>query len=143
MRVSQVNTIQTFKGLWSKTTIKSDFDDIMGVLKITKTTYYHPFKNETPDEIKSVIEANKNAYIDEPADEKPKYYINECKQCTKLPFDASAYKSYVEATSSTRLSPTLKMVNFYVADKYKNNKYGDEQIPAINGTVDYKINKVS
>ncbi len=143
MRVSNINNIQSFKGLWAKTTIKSDFDDIMGVLKIIKTTYYHPFKDETPEEIKSIIDSNKVAYIEEPEGEKPKYYINECKQCTKLPFDSSAYKSYLEATSSTRLSRTLKMVNYYATDKYKNNEYGDKQITAVNGMVDYKINKVS
>ena len=143
MRVTNINNTQSFKGLWAKTTIKSDFDDIMGVLKIIKTTYYHPFKDETPEAIKSIIESNKYAYIEDNEGEKPKYYINECKQCTKLPFDASAYKTYIDATTSTRLSPTLKLVNSYASNKYKNNEYGDKQISAVNGMVDYKINKVS
>ncbi len=142
MRVSQINNNQSFKGLWAKTTIKSDFDNIMGVLKVIKTTYYHPFKDETQEEINAVIEANKNAMIDE-SDGKPKYIINECKQCIRLPFTKSAYDAYLEATSLTRLSPTLKLINSYAVDKYRNNEYADRQISALNGSVDYKINKVS
>lgn len=140
MRVSSINNSVNFKGLWSKTTLKSDFDKILGVLKVTQTSYYHPFQKENPEHVKEIIDENNVAFIDDSTNI-PRYMVFECKKCLDVPYTEDVYNTYVQAHNKTRLSPTIKKINEYVQDKYKNNAYGKQQISAVNGVIDYRIKK--
>ena len=81
MRVSAINnTSINFQGLWRKTTQRTDFDKVMQIKRIEETSYYHPFSDETPEEIAHVVNSHSSADIEEEYGQSV-YIIKECKLC--------------------------------------------------------------
>ena len=134
-----INKTQNFQGLWGKTSRNSDFDQALGIPKVEEVCYYYPFQDETKEEIKSVVENNTEAYIDE-SDETPKYRLRECKVCTTLPFQEINYLNYASMSPKTKLQGKMRIVHAYAKDKYTTSEYGPKQSPAINEDIAQKLN---
>ena len=69
MRISSINNInytknRNFTGLWAKTTLNSDVDPALGILKVQETSYYYPFKDENLKVASVFVEGNKYAHIE-------------------------------------------------------------------------------
>ena len=138
MNINQINNIyntQAFKGLWNKTTVNADHDKGMGVFTVRETTYYHPYSDETRDEIASVVKANSNAYID---NETNQYKIKECRVCTTLPMTKKDYEEYAAATNNTLLTEKLRNIHIDVRDKYTDNEWNNQK-SAVNESVKHRI----
>ncbi len=132
------NSKNTFKGLWAQTTKTSDYEGVLSLLKVTRTSYYHPFKNESANEINQVVNDNTKAYIED-NNNNARYIIHECKICTTLPFTQEQFTNYLNSGFDTRLTPTNKLINRYVQNLYINNGESTEQTPAVNIAVNNKI----
>ena len=128
MRISSLNNISmNFQGLWRESTQKTDFDRVMQIKKIENTYYYHPFSDESKDEISQVVSKNSYADIVE-QNGQPVYIIDECKVCSKLPVDSQSYENYMKAQ---RLSQRAKNIHRIVQNKYINPEL-HYQKPAVN-----------
>ncbi len=142
MQISAVNSNifsqqnKSFKGLWEQTTKSSIDDEGMGILVEKITSYYHPFCDESENDILNVIAANDIAYIDDKNDKEPVYKIFECKRCSTLPFKEASYNNtYLAYDDTKRITKKIKLVHRIAENLYKNNKYGKQQISAANEEV--------
>lgn len=129
------NQTQAFKGLWRQTTASNDRDKAMCIFKNKETTYYHPFSDETKEEIDKVVEKNSCAYMDESI---PQYIIKECRVCTTLPFTKKQFNEYYSANSNIEVTPTIRRIHAFVSDKFINSNL-DAQKSAINSNVSKAI----
>ena len=108
----------------------------MCIFKNKETTYYHPFADETKEEINRVVDKNTCAYMDESI---PQYIIKECRVCTTLPFSKKQFNEYFTANSNTEITPAMKRIHAFVVDKFINSNL-DAQKSAINKNVSEAIN---
>ncbi len=141
MKISAVNNqIKTpnFRGLWGKTSMHSDIDPVMNILKVENTYYYYPFLDETPSQIKETVDKNSEAYIDESSPQR--YIVKQCKVCYPLPFSEAEYNKYKYGDKSTRLTSKIKKIHVYVKSKYFNNELG-QQISCENTNITQRLNK--
>lgn len=129
------NQTQAFKGLWRQTTASNDRDKAMCIFKNKETTYYHPFSDETKEEIDKVVKKNSCAYMDESI---PQYIIKECRVCTTLPFSKKQFNEYYSANSDIEVTPTIRRIHAFVSDKFINSNL-DAQKSAINSNVSKAI----
>lgn len=138
-RNQNLNKIQNFEGLWGKTSRTVDFEQVLGIPKVQEVCYYYPFKDETPEQIQEVVSKNTEAYIDE-SNNTPKYKIRECRVCTTFPFVEEDYLSYTTMSPMSKISNQSRAIYSYVKDKFITNKYGPNQISAVNEEVEKKLN---
>lgn len=131
----KTNNNQSFKGLWGKTSHVIDEDKGMGAFINKETRYYHPFSNESRDEISSTITSNSSAYINS---QDCTYVIKECKVCSPLNFTKEEYEEYKNANKSTTLTDRIKQIHVAVKDKFKNCQL-DEQDTAVNEAVGSRL----
>lgn len=118
------NNVQSFKGLWGRTTVTNDQEPAMCIFKNLETTYYYPFSDETEDDIAEVISHNTYAFIDETI---PQYKVKECKVCTSLPFTQSTYEKYAASGQYTPITENLRKIHTFVHDKYITNELNQQQ----------------
>ena len=137
MRISSVNNFrnnisktQNFNGLWGKTSLLSDEDPALGILKVQNISYYYPYKDENIKEAEMLVQGYKNACIDE-STSKPRYVVNDCKLCATLPFTESEFNQYRALKKGTRLNDLHRSIHSFVERFYLNKDQGD-QTPAIN-----------
>ncbi len=138
MQVSAINnTSINFQGLWRKSTQKTDFDTVMQIKKMEETYYYHPFSDETAEQIAQVVQSHSSANIEEKNNQYC-YYIKECKLCSKLPIDTKSYENY---TQLKKLSQRAKNIHRIVLGKYTNPDFGVQQ-SAVNEEIakKFKVN---
>lgn len=138
MKISAINNNsvvnnKNFQGLWSKTSHSCNFDSGLGVFVVKDTFYYHPFSDETQDEINKVVDDNSFAdVVCINGEENPKYVIKECKICKKLPFNKSDFEMYSQAKFNTPFTSLMKKIHKEVQTKFINKNFGEEQISAVN-----------
>ena len=128
---------QNFSGLWGKTTRRTDFDNVLCVPRIKEVRYYYPFVDETPEEIDAVVNDKKKAFI---VDENgfPKYRIFDCKLGKKLPFNQQQYDAYSQLTEIRKNDKSIEEIHSKVREKYINDIYGNQQLPAYNPIIEEK-----
>ncbi len=127
MRVSAINnTSINFQGLWRKSSQKTDFDKVMQIIRTEETYYYHPFSNETQEDIRNVVATNSSADIDEKSGN-PKYIIHDCKVCSTLPIEEKDFIQYSQSSQTTRLNKLIKRVHKIVQGKYVNPDLNNQQ----------------
>ena len=131
----KVNNNQTFKGLWGKSSLVNDEDPGMGIFTNRETRYYHPFADESQNEISSTITKNSDAYINTEA---CTYVIKECKQCAPLSFTKTDYERYKTAHSFTTLTDSIKRIHEEVKDKYTNCELNTQK-SAVNDVVGSRL----
>lgn len=131
----KINNNQAFKGLWGKTSHVIDEDKGMGAFINRETRYYHPFSDESRDEISSQINRNSSAHINS---QECTYVIKECKVCAPLSFKEEEYKKYKNADKSTILTDRIKQIHEEVKSKYTNCER-DKQISAVNDVVGSRL----
>lgn len=133
MKISSLNqTVQNknFKGLWKEPRVKIDFDPILNVPKIKDTYFYHPFANETEQEIKDTIKrVNKAEFINDNGT--VKYYVRECRLCLKTPFTKEEFEAYTNISSGF-VGKKEKAIHEAVQGKYLNSPLDGEQKSASN-----------
>lgn len=135
MKISSINSFnnlknQNFTGLWAKTTLTSDMDPALGIIRVQETSYYFPFKDENPKVASIFVEGNKHAHIEEDT-ECPRYLVNDCRLCATLPFTQKEYEQYKALQKGTRLNDTFRQIHSMVPRFYENKTPG-EQTSAIN-----------
>ena len=140
MRVSSVNNFrsnisktQNFNGLWGKTSLLSDKDPALGILKVQDISYYYPFKDENIKAAEMLVQGYKNAYIDE-STSKPRYVVNDCRLCATLPFTEAEFNQYRALKKGTRLNDLHRSIHSFVGRFYLNKDQGS-QTSAINRNV--------
>ncbi len=146
MSVSSINNFnnlyngktQSFKGLWNKTSVSNDEDPGMGVFTNRETYYYHPFRNESINQISSVVINNSDAYVDT---ESKVYVIKECKVCTPLSFTKEQFEDYSNATINTEPTDMIKKTHAEVQDKYLDYHLG-RQTSAVNKDVAKRLSLI-
>ena len=132
---NKLNNNQSFKGLWGKSSLVSDEDPGMGVFTNRETRYYHPFADESHEEVLSTMTRNSDAYINT---EECTYVIKECKLCAPLSFTKTDYEKYKTAHSFTTLTDSIKRIHEEVKDKYTNCER-DKQNSAVNDVVGSRL----
>ena len=135
MRISSINNInytknRNFTGLWAKTTLNSDVDPALGILKVQETSYYYPFKDENLKVASVFVEGNKYAHIEENTD-RPRYIVNDCRLCATLPFTQNEYEQYKSLPKGTRLNDLYRKIHGAV-QKFYLDKTPGEQKSAVN-----------
>lgn len=122
------NNTQSFKGLWRRTSLINDKEPAMCIFKKQETYYYHPFADETDEDIKNVVAKNSKAYIDM---KKKQYVVNECKVCSTLSFTKSDFEEYKNAGYTSPITEKLKRVHLASRNLFINNELNG-QTPAVN-----------
>lgn len=122
------NNTPAFKGLWRRTSLINDKEPAMCVFKNQETYYYHPFADETEEDIKKVVAQNSRAYIDK---EKRQYIVKECKVCSTLSITKSDFEEYKKASYYSPITEKLKAIHMTVRDLFINNNLNG-QTPAVN-----------
>ncbi len=130
--------LQSFEGLWGKTSRNTDYDEAMGIPIIQEVCYYYPYLDENPEQIQKQIEKNTGAYVVE-ENGNSRYKTKECKLATILPFTEAQFLNYFGFTISDELTQNIKRIHALLGDKYVNNIYGKEQQSAINEAVIQKL----
>lgn len=119
------NKQQTFKGVWDKSSICTDFDQALNIPVVKKCYYYHPFSDETEAQIAQVMESNSHAQIiHNPSD---RYEIKECKRALRTPFSKDVYEKYRTISSNVSLSEELRKVHYYVSNKFVTSGFDEKE----------------
>lgn len=140
MKISAINNSiinKNFQGLWRESKQKVDFDPIMNVPKIRDTHFYHPFSDETDEEIKDTIKSvNKAEFIKE--DGTVKYYVRECRLCLKTHFTREEFEAYSKISSGF-VGKKEKAIHEEVQGKYLNSSIDGAQKSASNPNIEILI----
>ena len=133
MKISSINNAMysnnaNFKGVWGKTSVNTDMDPVINIPTNTTTYYYYPFKNESDNDVQEIAKNNKSANIFS-VNGKPRYVIQDCKICARLPITEDEYSWYSSLSEDSvsdipQESEGLKLVK--VIHKMLNNKFSDE-----------------
>ena len=133
MKISAFNqTIhnKNFQGLWRETRRKVDVDPILNVPQIRDTHFYHPFIDETEEEINNTIKKiNKAEFITENGN--VKYYIRECRLGLKIPYTQKEFEAYSKISTGF-VGKKEKAIHEAVQGKYINSSIDGEQKSASN-----------
>ena len=133
MKISSLNqTIQnkSFQGLWRESRVKIDFDPILNVPKIKDTYFYHPFADETEQEVQDEVKkVNKAEFIKENGT--VKYYVRECRLCLRTPFTRKEFEAYSNIASGF-VGKKEKAIHEAVQGKFLNSPLDGEQKRASN-----------
>lgn len=148
MKINKANiygyniTGPVFKGLWGKTSLRTDFDAVMNIPIREYSYYYYPFNDEAKESIDKQMAETENAKI-EVENGNPKYNINDFKLCMRLPFTEQIYQDYSKISNLQRLSEkklnAYKKMHDYIKTKFLTKEYNN-QIPAANKIFDVTNN---
>ena len=122
---------RNFKGLWGKSSQACYLDPLMCIPKDIGERYYYPFVDEDPEEVKAIIEARKYAKVVGGTSG----VIHDCRLCKRLPFNQQQYEAYMKIPKEKSNSDIVKKIHFYVRDKYIDDTFGSNQVPAYNPVV--------
>ncbi len=149
MKISAVNNIsaskenfvkkQNFNGLWRKTLMRTDIDSVLYVPQNTVIRYYCPFQEESPEEIKKVLEDRQNAAIVKTKRGHIRYFVNECRLCMKLPFSKKQYEAYMQLDEDCKNNKFMQTMHKILKDKYTTDDLPKNQIPAYNPIIEKKF----
>ena len=117
---------QNFTGLWGKTSLTSDIDPALGILRVQETSYYYPFKDENERAAEVYVQGHKNAYIEEDSNS-PRYIVNDCRLCATLPFTESQYEEYLSLKKGTKLSDSIREIHRIVQKFYLFKTHGNQK----------------
>lgn len=143
MKINSVNFVNyhnksySFNGLWGKTSVKTDVDEVMNIPIHEYSYYYYPFADESEKSIEKMRTKIENASI-VTENNKPKYYINDFKQCISLPFTEEKYLEYKTVLNPETLSDE-KIAEYTDMQKRIKTKFAtyeyDRQISAVNNVL--------
>lgn len=97
MNVAQVNNIN-FNGLWGKEKVTSDYGETMGYENTDR--YYHPFQDESLDEIKSIQEKYTKNSVNHNGGQYTIDYFEHCHINDKLGFTKAEWAQYTKDKKS-------------------------------------------
>ena len=130
---------QNFNGLWRKTSKRTDIDDVLYVPQTTIIKYYCPFLDESPNDIRRILEERQNARIVVTERGHTRYFVNECKLCSKIPFTQRQYEDYMCLDDDYKDNKLITELHSFVKDKYVNEDVDEEQVPAYNPVVEDRM----
>lgn len=138
---TNINTSQSFKGLWGRTSKNIDVDPVLCIPSHYETYYYYPYADETKAEIRQATEKYDKAEIST-SPEGRKYIVHSCRVATILPFSKREFEEYKAAEKFVD-TPSNKKIHMYlstVKDRFI-NKDINAQVYAINPVFKEYLNK--
>ncbi len=149
MKISSINSVsnynvhnkkqQNFSGLWLKTSMRTDIDCVLYVPQTIVTRYYCPFIDEDPEDVKKMINNRKNADIVVTDRGHTRYLVNDCKLCTRIPFNQQQYEAYMNLGENYKNNRIINEMHYILRDKYTTDSLAKNQIPAYNPNVEKRL----
>ena len=110
---TNINTSQSFKGLWGRTSKNIDVDPVLCIPSHYETYYYYPYADETKAEIRQATEKYDKAEIST-SPEGRKYIVHSCRVATILPFSKREFEEYKAAEKFVD-TPSNKKIHMYLS----------------------------
>lgn len=124
---------QNFKGVWSRTSKTTDIEPALNIPMVKHFFYYHPFKDETEDQILKVLKDNSDARL--VYDDGDKYVVKECKKAVTAPYTRDEYEAYRSLTPNSKLQGKMREIHRDMQEKYATSGFYGSQLPATNPNV--------
>ncbi len=133
MKISSINNYnhtqrqQSFNGLWSKTiSHATDINQASACPEKREVSYYHPFLDETDEQIREVVNKNSSSQIVKGDGNTRLLLIRDCRVCAPILTTQKDYDKYMALENLQDFTNKHRSTHVMVKDKFINSGFNSD-----------------